>query len=127
MASVTGEDWRNVMNLTAMSDENAEYILDLAIDTLNALGTSLDNMAGVTPKTVTLTSKERGGVFIAARAIYYGFFKGIETVGVAGLAVTSSDLMSDPATLKLLVTIAGRVEAAGEIAFVVGEDTTGYD
>lgn len=125
MVSVKASDWKNVMNLdTEISDTKAEYVLDLAIDTLNIYGASLSNMTGATAgsKTVTLTSKQRGAVFQAARVIYYGFFKEIESAGVGPLTVTTTDLASNPALIALIKEIAKRLAS---VPFVVAHDTSG--
>ena len=123
MASVKASDWKNVMNLTDKpTDTQAEYILDLAIDTLNLFGATLSNMTGETPgsKTVTLTSKQRGAVFHAARAIYYGFFKEIKVASTGGVTVSVTDLVSNPEVVKTIKEAAKRLEAKDTgIPFVV--------
>lgn len=130
MASVTASDWRNVMNLTSLSDTNAEYILDQAIDELNIYGANLDNMAGgAGSKTVTLTSKQRGAVFAVARMIYESYYKGLSNVNVGSMALTKPDLMSNPALLKRIEQIGHklRMESYARIPFKVAEDETGYE
>lgn len=124
MASVSGQDLINVMNLPAtFTVTHAEYVLDLAIDTLNLYGANLSNMNGSNPagsKTVDLTSKQRGAVFHAARAIYYAFFKEIEAVAVGELSVSVTDLASNPVVLKTIKEAAKRLEAKDSgIPFVV--------
>lgn len=119
--TTSASDWTNVMNLPDLVTENAEYILDFAIDELNLRGTSISNLSGTAgSKTVSLTSEERAGVFEVARAIYYSFFKGIETVTGGGMAVSSSDLMSNPVVVALIEKIARRLRLS-TIAFKVGE------
>ena len=121
MTEVKASDWKQVMNLdTKPTDTQAEYILDLAIDTLNLFGASLSNMSGTEgSKTVELTSKQRGSVFHAARAIYFGFFKEIKTATIAGVAITVSDLVSNPEVVKLIKEAARRLEAKTAIPFGV--------
>lgn len=100
MVSVSATDFKNIIQDSDISDENTERILDLAIDCLNLYGAELANMGGTAgSKTVSLESKEKGAVFIVARAIYYGFFKGVETSTIGGLTVSSPDLMSNQAVL----------------------------
>jgi len=125
LVSVTATDFINVMNITD-SATNMEYVLDLAIDTLNLYGaTTIANMSGTAgSKTVSLTSKQKGGVFLVARDIYYGVFKGIENITVAGLAVTISDVLGNPTIARTIETVARRLTT---VDFHVGEDTTGYE
>lgn len=128
MASVTGEDWRNVMNLPTMSDEDAEYILDLSIDTLNLYGASLSNMSGAAgSKTVTLTSKERGGVFSVARIVYEDFYLRSDSVSVGGASVSTTDLLGTPTIEAAIQRIASRLAQGDGVPFKVAEDTTGYE
>ena len=122
MASVKASDWKNVMNLIDKpTDTQAEYILDLAINCLNAFGASLSNMAGDTPgsKTVTLTSKEEGIVFIAANHVYHGFFKRKQSVGVGGVSITVNDVMVNSVVWQIIEKLAKRLEAKKAIPFVV--------
>lgn len=126
MTDVSASDWRNVMNLPALSDEDAEYILDLSIDALNIYGASLSNMTGdAGSKTVSLTSQQRGGVFMVARAVYYSFFRGIENVVIQSQSVTTIDLFSNQATLNLIREVADKLAASSVgVAFQVGESAT---
>jgi len=124
MASVNAQDFINVMNISD-STTNIEYVLDLAIDTLNLYGAeSIDNMAGGPPKTVTLTSKQRGGVFHLARVIYHEFFKGRETVAVGGMTVTAIELLVNPTVTSAVEKIAKKLST---VDFQVGEDTSGIE
>ena len=130
MASVTGDDFRNVMNLVSMSDENAEYILDFAIDLLNIYDVQLSNMSGSAgSKTVTLTSKQRGGVFLVARAVYYSMFKELENVNIGSLSVDATDLLSNPTVVKVLEDVANRLQVDDytRIPFIVATDESGID
>ena len=62
MATISASDFTTIMNIT-ISAEHAEAILDGAIDVLNIFDCQLVNMTGdAGSKTVTLTSKQRGGV-----------------------------------------------------------------
>ena len=123
MSSVSASDFKNVTNLN-YPNEDIEYILDLAIDTLNIYGNlSLDNMSGSAgSKTVDLTGRERAAVFHTARAIYQSFFKEPATVSLAGLTVSISDLMSNPTVEASVRLMAKKLSG---IAFKVGEDTSG--
>jgi len=81
-----------------ITDATMETVIDQAIDELNLEGNlDLPNMGGTAgSKTVSLESRERGAIQRVARAIYYSFYKGIETSSVANLTVSSPDLVSDP-------------------------------
>lgn len=128
MANVTADDWKNVMNLTEMDDKDAEYILDMAIDLLNIYDVELSNMSGtVGSKMVSLTSKQRGGVFLVARAIYYSMYKTIETASVGTLSVSATDLLSNPTVVENLEKVADLLQADTEegIPFIVAHDESG--
>lgn len=100
MVSVTGTIFKSVINDSVISDTNAEYMLDLAIDVLNLYGADLSNMTGAAgSKTVNLESKEKGAVFLVARAIYYGFYKGIEPGIVDTVTVGATDVLGNPTIL----------------------------
>jgi len=102
MVNVTASDLDALLNLaSAVSDTNLEIIIDQAIDLLNLYGADLANMTGTAgSKSVGLESKERGAVFHVARAVYYSFYKGVDSATVAALAVSSPDLMSNPNVLR---------------------------
>lgn len=123
MVSISASDLDAILNLAGgVSNINLEAILDLSIDTLNLYGAVITNMTGAAgSKTVTLTSKEKAAVFIAARAVYYGFFKGIDSAAVSGLNVTNTDLMSNPAVLQTIKEAAHRLEQHEGVPFHVGE------
>jgi len=121
MVSLSASDLDTILNLSGgVPDETLEAILDLAIDTLNLYGAAIDNLSG-DPGTVTVTSKERGAVLQSARAVYYGFYKEISTATVDGLAVSTSDLMSNHEVVTIIREAAHRLEQHEGVAFVVGE------
>jgi len=126
MVSVSAVDLDTILNLSSAVDaENLEAILDLAIDTLNLYGAAISNMTGdAGEKTVTVTSKEKAAVFIACRAIYYGFYKEISSATVGGLAVSNSNLMSNPVVLATIKQAAHRLEQHEGVPFIVGEATS---
>lgn len=127
MASVSASDFKNVMNITT-SDEDLEYVIDLAIDALNIFGAALSNMSGTAgSKTVSLTSSQRGGVFMVAREVFEKFYKESGTASIAGMSVSVSDLLNDKDVLDLLERIGEKLGASTEgIPFKIAEDTTGY-
>jgi hypothetical protein len=124
MVSISADDLDSLLKLSGgVSDDNLEAILDLAIDTLNLFGAAIDNLTG-DPATVTVTSKERGAVFISARAIYYAFYKGIESAVIAGQSITKSDIMSNTEVMNTIRQAAKRLEQHEGVPFVVGEATS---
>ena len=132
---VTAQDFINVMHITDTPTQ-MEYVLDLAIDSLNICGTNLSNMSGEAgSKTVTLTSKQRGGVFQVAHKIYYTFWKPAGTGGgtseawsvggLSGSATTTTDIMSNPEVWGLVESIGAKLASTSEgIAFIVAEDSS---
>ncbi len=118
MTSYTYTMMTDVMNLTVgASDDitavNAEKLIDLAINCLNLFGAELDNMAGTAgSKTVSLESKEHAAVLLVARAIYYSFYKDLDSASLGGLTVSTNDLLKDPATLQLIKDAAAQLKAS---------------
>ena len=123
MSSVSASDFKNVMNIND-SLTNLEYVLDLAIDVLNLYGAeAIDNMAGSGgSKTVTLTSRQRGGVFLLARVIYHEFYKHKKNVSVGGVTLTVTDLLSNPTVMSTVEKMSKKLST---VDFLVGEDTSG--
>lgn len=111
MVSVSASDLDAVMNLSSqVSDANLEKIIDLAIDILNLEGADLPNMTGTAgSKTVNLESREKGAVFMVARAVYYSFYKDIEPAAVGGLTVGTADLLSNNVVLQTVKEAARRL------------------
>lgn len=106
MVAVTYQSVHDLMNLST-SDITAietEVLIDLAIDMMNLLAdASITNMAGVAgAKTLTLTSRENAAVMIVTRALYYSFFKDIETSAVGGVSVSPTDVLANPTAVQLI-------------------------
>lgn len=100
MVTVQASDLDAILHLSGgVDDQDLEAILDQAIDKINLYGhTDISNMTGTAgSKTVNLESREKAAVFMAARAVYYGYYKGLESSSVGGLTVGSPDLESNPA------------------------------
>jgi len=93
-----------LLNLNGkLAETSLEAIIDQAIDSLNIYGAELPNMSGTAgSKTVNLTSKQRGAVLMVARAIYYGFYVGLESTTLAGLTITTPDLLSNSTVLSAI-------------------------
>lgn len=120
MATVTYADLHALLNITAsdISPVNAEKVIDLAIDCLNLYGADLPNMTGTAgAKSLSLESREKGAVFLTARAIYYGMFKGPTSVSISSISATSSDVLSNSAITRVIEKAA---ECLTEIEVDVG-------
>jgi len=102
MVSVTASTLDGLLHLSGgVDDQDLEAIIDESIDLLNLHGADLSNMTGTAgSKTVNLDTKEKGAVLLVARAVYYGFYKGLESSSVGGLTVGSPDLMSNPNVIR---------------------------
>ena len=126
MGSFSADDLDKMLKLNEQIDfEDLEALIDAAIDTLNLFGAAIDNLSGVAgEKTVTVTSKERGAVLQSARAVYYGFYVGIESGGMSDVSVSSFDLMSNAQVIAIIKEAAHRLEQHEGVPFVVGEATS---
>ncbi len=103
MATITATEFKAIINDAAISATNAEYILNLAIDTLNLYGADLSNMTGTAgSQTLSVESKEKGAILNVARAIYYSFYKGIDTAAIASLTASSPDVMANPTVMQMV-------------------------
>lgn len=101
MVSLTATLFKALINDSVISDTNAEYIIDFAIGKINLYShADLSLMSGTAgSKTVNLESEEYAAVLMAARSIYYSFFKGVKTSTLGGLTISSPDLESNPVVL----------------------------
>jgi len=114
MVSVSYTDIHNPMNLTTndITAAETEALIDLAIDLLNLFSdAAMSNMSGVAgSKTVTLTAAQRGAVTLVTRDLYYSFFKDIETSTVGGVGVSPTDVLANPASVRLIRVAAKRLQ-----------------
>ena len=127
MAVYTAASFSDPLNDSSISAENMENIVNVAINVLNMFGAAtITNMNGGAPgaKTVTLTSKQAGGVFLAVRQIYDGMWKPRGTTSTRGDSLSVADVLANPTVVGLLEKIAHRLS---EVAFVVAEDTSGIE
>ena len=107
MVTITGSDFKGLIQDASISDTNAEKIVDEAIDLLNLYGEDLDlsNLSGTAgSKTVAVTSKKRGAIYLFARAVYATFWMNASNanVGIGGLSVTLGEVMGNPITFGAL-------------------------
>jgi len=103
MVSLTATLFKALVHDTSIADATVEYIIDVAISNINLYSKAdLSLMSGTSPnKTVNLESEEYAAVLKAARAVYYGFYKGVETATAGGAATVSNpDLESNPVVLR---------------------------
>lgn len=117
MATITYVDLHDLLNITVgdISAINAEKVIDLAVDCLNLYGADLPNMSGTAgAKSLSLESREKGAVFMVARAIYYGFYKGLDAVGISSLSTSAPDLMSN-STITAVIKEAGHLLSEVEV------------
>jgi len=111
MVSLTATLFKGIVNDVTIANEDAEKLIDLAISQINLYSKAdLPLSSGTSgSKSVSLESEEYAAVFDALRAIYYGCYKGIQTTSVAGMTVTSADLMSNPAVIEKIKEAARRI------------------
>jgi len=102
MVAINADTFKKIFGLEAdFDDEKAEEIIDLAVDLLNLYGDAdLANMGGATgSKTLNLESKQKGAVFVVARAIYYGFYNEPGSQSFQGQGGSMPDVMASPAVM----------------------------
>ena len=105
MATLTYSTLDTLLNLNSgVPAATLEEILDCAIDALNLYSRGdLPNMSGTAgSKSVSLDSGQAGAVKLVARAIYHGFYKGIDTTTIQGMTLTAGDVLGNPAVLATL-------------------------
>jgi hypothetical protein len=113
MASYTAADLDALLNLAgSVENENLERIINLSCGCINLYSSEdrLPLMSGTAgSKTISLESNEWAAVCIAARAIYYSFYKSIESSTIGGLSVSTPDLMSNVTVLEAVKEAARRL------------------
>lgn len=98
MVSITADAFQAIMNLsdTDITNTNAENLIDQAVNRLNTYGLSIPNMTGAAEsKTLSVSSGEAGAIYEVARIIYYGYYKGQETVAIQGLSASVPNLLGN--------------------------------
>lgn len=110
MGTVTATTLETLLDASDMTDATTEAIIDQAINLLNLYGAELSNMGGTAgSKTVSLESKAEGAVIEVARAVYYSFYKGLDSTTIGGMTVDSPDLLSNPVVQRTLKEAARRL------------------
>jgi hypothetical protein len=127
MTSYNAANFSGVLNDSSISAENMENLVNVAINVLNMFGAAtIPNMnsGAAGSKTVSLTSKQAGAVFLAVRMIYRGFWIGPKATGIAGMSLTEADVLANPTIVETIKLAAARLSS---IAFKVAEDTSGIE
>jgi len=125
--SYNAASFTSVLNVADFDAETMENLVNVAINVLNMFGAdTIPNMdgGGAGTKTVTLTSKQAGAVFLTVRQIYDGFWKPRGTTVIQGQSITIADVLANPTIVATIEKIASRLS---EVAFVVAEDTSGIE
>jgi len=115
------------LNDSSISAANMENIVDIAINVLNMFGAAtITNMNGgaAGSKTVTLTSKQAGAVFLAVRLIYRAFWIGPKGSTTLGQSISEADVLANSTIVETIKLTARRLSS---ISFVVAEDTSGIE
>ena len=106
MAAITASTMTTLLHLSGFTEATMEEIIDTAIDILNLFGkgmVDLPNLGGTSgSKTVTLESSQAGAVKLVARAIYHGFYKGIDTQAIQSLTLSASDVLGNPTVMAAI-------------------------
>jgi hypothetical protein len=95
MVSITADTLIDLLNDDDLADEDAENILDMAIDCLNLFNKDLDlsNMQGdAGSKTLSVDSRVRGAILLVANQIYLSIFRVGSSSGASGSSSTSYGL-----------------------------------
>ena len=120
MSSVTATDLKNVLNVSD-SVTNLEYVMQLGIDALNIFGCNITNLTGAAGSmTTTLSSKQRGGVFMVSRVIYASLYMNASnnpSEQVGAINSSTADLMSNSTVWQMITDIAEQLKSTGASSF----------
>lgn len=99
MVTITADLMQALLNVsdTDISNTNMEYVIDYAVNRLNAYGADLPNMTGTAAsKTLSVESREAGQIQEATRLAYYSCYKGQESLAVGGIATSIPNMLTNP-------------------------------
>ena len=112
--TLSGSYFQTLMNDADTSAATWESVIDSAVNAINSrANANLPNMTGTAgSKTLSVTSKQAGSIEFVVRVIYATYLKnaGNQTVGVGGLSLQVTDLMSSPAVLRAVDEAAARLD-----------------
>jgi len=109
----------------SISANDADYVLDGAINLLNTFGAGLDSLTGaIGAHTGLYTSAQVGAIIAMAQQIYAKHFKNPSGNSSMGLGSLSQSYSNDMQLLAFAEKLAERLKSSS-IAFVVAEDTSG--
>jgi len=111
MASISATEFKALIDDDDITATNAEYILNLAVDVLSLFSDAdIANMSGTAgSKTWGGTSKQKGAIYLVARAIYQSFYKRGESTSAGGLSFSSGDVLGNPTILSTIQMAARRI------------------
>jgi hypothetical protein len=109
--AIDAAESKKIMNLPQIANDVMENLIDLSVDVLNLFsGGSIPNMGGTAgSKTLSLSSAQRGAVFLVVRAVYYGFQKDLTGKTVGDISIQPADLLSNPKVLETIQLAAVRL------------------
>ena len=111
----------------SISANDADYVLDGAINLLNAFGAGLDSLTGaIGVHTGLYTSAQVGAILAMAQQIYAKHYKNASGTAGIGLGGANLSYSNDLQLLAFAEKLAERLKSSS-IAFVVAEDTSGLD
>ena len=107
MTTVNATLFKNLIQDTNISDANAVIIIQHGIDRLNTYGAGIPDL---TAGSLTATSAQAGAILEAARLVYYGYYKGQESVVVGGLSATIPNMLSNPMVEAAIEKLANQLK-----------------
>ena len=126
MTTITATWLQSAFNDDSIEAEDAEIVIDDAIDLLNSFGADLDNLTGTAgSKTGSYTSGQAGAIKVISKEIYARHYKNASGESGVSLGPASVSYMSDTGLLKMVETLSQKIKGGSNIAFVVGDDTSG--
>lgn len=113
MTTINADLFQALNNLsdTDITNTNAEYVLQTAIDRLNTYGAGISDLSGVAgTKSIVATSAQAGAILEVARLIYWGYYNGQETISVGNLGVSPTNMLTDPNTETKIKQLASQLQ-----------------
>jgi len=114
MPAVTAAEFNSLMDLSTadLPLATGEDIINLAIQCIDNLGgleiSTLSGSAG--SKTLSVSDSERAAIMYGARAIYYGFYRGVSTLSMGGISLTVPMVLENSEVRSMLQTLANNLK-----------------